>query len=139
MAAEEHLGPQFFHGSNADLNVGDEIHPSSGDLRHPGNKGFSPGVHKEFVWMTPHADNATFFGKNIYQVEPQGLTNRFSYGGPGKGNPEGSHFPVDKDAHVSLAPARVVRKGFAISQVQGNYKGLRQETRPAIKWEDNDS
>ena len=102
MSAHESLGPQFFHGSDEDLNVGDEIKPGA----VAGIRKFSSesAGHGDFTWMSPDAGKAAFFGKHVYQVEPQGLTNSYTY-------PSGRQHPVDEGAHVSLAPAKIVRKG----------------------------
>ena len=121
MSAEDHLSPRLFHGSDEDFNVGDEIHPGA----VAGNSKFTAEAsgHREFVWMSPHEKNASFFGRKVYQVEPQGLTNKYTY-------PTPTH-PADEDAHVSLAPVKVVRKGRAL-RGDNSYNYSRNE----VRWED---
>ena len=109
---------QFFHGSDEHFNVGDEIQPGS-----------MAGVHKfanessghgDFVWMSPDQGKAAFFGKHVYEVEPKGLTNRYTY-------PTMNH-PMDEDAHVSLAPVKVTRKGRSRSEL--GHVGF------SVRWDD---
>ena len=101
MAAEDAVSPrQFFHGTEADLKPGDEIKPGN----VAGHRRFSSesSGHGEFVWMTPHAHKAAWFGSRVYQVEPQGLHADYKYSTP--------QHHADDDARVSLAPAKVIRE-----------------------------
>jgi len=128
MAAHEALGQQFFHGTDADLNVGDEISP--GDVAGAHKFSSSAAGHGEFVWSTPHASKAAFFGKKVYQVEPTGLHNLYDYG-------PGGSLGVDKDAHVSLAPMRVVRKGQRnATEGQSARQTLGGDNPVDVKWDD---
>jgi hypothetical protein len=110
------LSDQFklYHGSNQEFNVGDEIKPGGmvpqSVKSRPGSIGetsrwsddFSELGHHDFVWSTDSPEHTGTYGKNLYQVEPQGLTARYTYPQTGKVSP---HF------HVSLAPMKVVRRG----------------------------
>jgi hypothetical protein len=126
MAAHESLGPQFFHGTDADLQVGDEIKPGN----VAGHRKFTASEasgHGEFTWMSPHAGRAAFFGKHVYQVEPQGLTNEYNYG---KAHGRNWGHPADMEAHVSLAPAKIIRKGTRHQPGIGSIDML-----DPVKWE----
>jgi hypothetical protein len=113
------LGEQFklYHGSNQDFNVGDEVKPGdmvprtvkSRESADPNRYGtsrwsddFSEHGHQNFVWSTTDPEHTGMYGKNLYEVHPQGLTERYTY--PTTGN-------KSKDTHVSLAPMKVVRRG----------------------------
>lgn len=64
---------------------------------------YSDKGHDQFVWMTKHPEDA-HYGSNVYEVHPEGLTRAYNY--RGEGEPESrSH-----QAHVSLAPVKVVRR-----------------------------
>jgi rifampin ADP-ribosyltransferase len=88
MSAQDNMNPQqFFHGSRADLNVGDMIEPGM-----PGNWAASSRQH---VYFTPDEKVAHGFARRIgktygeddpphvYTVEPTGkYTNDRDYEGP---------------------------------------------------------
>ena len=133
MSAHDSLGPQFFHGSDADLNVGDEIKPAS-TIPGGGTRFSSHAAgHDEFTWMTPHAGNATFFGTHVYQVEPQGLTNQYNY----NLHRRSPTHPADEDAHVSLAPAKIVRKGRTVDRPSTKTLVTNAAlANKSIRWED---
>lgn len=61
MAADEHLGLQFFHGTTAVLNPGDVVEP-----RHQEDRGES------VAFAATHLDMAAVYGRggHIYEVEP---------------------------------------------------------------------
>lgn len=115
MTANESLGEQFklYHGSNQEFNVGDEVKP--GDMvppnihSRPGSEfgtprwsdDFSELGHHNFVWSTSSPEHTGMYGKNLYEVQPQGLTERYTYKTGTK----------SKDTHVSLAPMKVARRG----------------------------
>jgi hypothetical protein len=66
MAASEHLGPQFFHGTTADLRAGDTIEPG-----HGANWEQSSSEH---VYFTDSRKAAKGWAKGgrVYEVEPTG-------------------------------------------------------------------
>ena len=85
MAAEEHLGPQFFHGSPADLEPGQMLTPRTGHVYFAGNK------------QEPASGN---YGGNVYQVEPTG-----SY----EPDPALAHIP-ELESLRSQHPVKVIKK-----------------------------
>ena len=121
MAAEEHLnGQQFFHGSNQEFQPGDYINPGvmvpkeidSRESKGGSNPGrwsndFKHLGHDQFVWMTKNPENASY-GKNFYQVEPEGLTHSYSHELANGGSRRAYE---NTQTHVSLAPVKVLRRG----------------------------
>ena len=127
MTANESLGEQFklYHGSNQEFNVGDEVKPGdmvpktvnsrvdtskaipgstralAGSLAGRWSDDFHELGHDKFVWSSSRPENTGMYGKNLYEVKPQGLTERYTYKTGVK----------SKDTHVSLAPMKVVRRG----------------------------
>lgn len=103
---------QFFHTTEADLKPGDYLHPNY----KPAGEGFSEifsreGLgHHDFVHMTRGTESArishNMFGKQTYEVEPEGLTNRYDWMKTHRPSSRGSH----PDHWVSLAPVRVKRR-----------------------------
>lgn len=69
MAAEEHLGSQFFHGTRATFRVGRTVDPVK-----------NPMYHDTHFYMTDNADVADDYAfhapqkghQKVYQVEPTG-------------------------------------------------------------------
>ena len=105
MAAEEHLGPQFYHGTSAQLQPGDEITPN-----HLSDMASQPG-DRDFVWTSTRLEHADFVAQHrakhgwhdsntphVYELEGTGLQ------GPIKDPMKG------RNTHVSLAPMRVKRE-----------------------------
>lgn len=103
---------QFFHGTDAKLQPGDLIHPNyKGDIGH----NTEHPEHSDFVWMSNRLRDADWYARrrsqvkktdppgHVYQVEPTGLHGPADLDQPG---------PKTKSntAHVSLAPARVIRE-----------------------------
>lgn len=134
MTASGSLGEQFklYHGSNQEFNVGDEVKP--GEMVPPSVKSrqgsigstsrwsddFSELGHKNFVWSSSRPENTGMYGKNLYEVQPQGLTERYTYKTGVK----------SKDTHVSLAPMKVVRRG-KLAGPHPNNPGIEK-----IEWDD---
>lgn len=73
MSASDHLGPQWFHGTDAELNPGQLIHPASAgyaqqtggsaDHAHMTRSTYQAGVYATRAHRTPG---------NVYRVEPTG-------------------------------------------------------------------
>jgi hypothetical protein len=110
MAAEDALEHrQFYHGTNAALQPGDMLHPNHTaegfNKQHP--------EHSDFVWMTNQLKDADWYARrrtqkkqtdppgHVYEIEPQGLHAPADTLTPGK---------KSNTAHVSLAPAKVIRE-----------------------------
>ena len=96
MAAHDSLSPdQFYHGTNAELAPGDMVQPNYPKHDDPvwANHG-----HSDFVWSSPLPREASVYGDNVYEVEHTGLTGLYKH-----------NTPISQ-AHVSLAPMRVIRK-----------------------------
>lgn len=124
MPASNSLGEQFklYHSSHQEFEPGDMIKP--GEMvphiqsRPEGVTGknwsddFHEAGHNKFVWMTTNPEAS--YGKNLYEVEPQGLTERYSYRDAAPYNRGTGLIPDEhrsKETHVSLAPAKVLRRG----------------------------
>lgn len=105
MAAEDHLSPRLFHGTNVKLQPGDMLHPNRGEgfnKEHP--------EHSDFVWMSNRLHDAHWYADmrsegtskgHVYEVDPQGLH------GPADTLTSGKKSTT---THISLAPARVIRE-----------------------------
>ena len=116
---------QFFHGTASKLEPGDLIHPN-----HLGDVGYNKQhpEHSDFVWMTSRPSDADWFARHrgamakqvkhtdqtaneashVYEVEPTGLHAPADIP-PSRGDRKLPR-PKSSTAHVSLAPARVVRE-----------------------------
>lgn len=115
MAAEDHLSPRLFHGTAAQLQPGDLIHPN-----HLGNAGHNQEhpEHSDFVWTTNRVRDADWYARHrsgaptnspkgagkghVYEVEPTGLHNA-------------ADLPLEpgsksRTAQVHLAPVKVTRE-----------------------------
>jgi Rifampin ADP-ribosyl transferase len=102
---------QFFHGTDAQLQPGDMLHPNHS------TEGFNKERpdHTDFVWMSNRVKDADWYanrrsgtptrtgtsGGHVYEVEPQGLHAPADTLTPGK---------KSNSTHVSLAPAKVIRE-----------------------------
>lgn len=106
---DNNLSPrQFFHGTNAELQPGDMLHPN-----HKEGYNKERPDHSDFVWMANNVKDADWYAKqrvqtkgtgapgHVYEVEPQGLHAPADTLTPGK---------KSATAHVSLAPAKVIRE-----------------------------
>ena len=114
MAAEEHLGPQFYHGTSAQLQPGDMLHPNHVSDEQANNQ--EHPEHSDFVWMTNRLKDADWYARrrtpggrstgpptgHVYEVEPTGL-----HGPAGLPLDPGKTSPT---AHISLSPAKVKRE-----------------------------
>ena len=94
MAAEDSLTPRQFHGTNQEFKPGDTLLPRNELKDNPGRGGgLSPG---SFVWSTTDPRWPGSFGKNVYEVQHEGMVNK----------PPNARIP---GSHVSLG-AKVVKK-----------------------------
>ena len=66
MAAEEHLGPQFYHGTNWEHQPGDRLLPGN---EHDSRRGDVASV----LWTTTRPHYAAKWGDNVYEVKHEGL------------------------------------------------------------------
>ena len=71
MPAHEHLGPQFFHGTDVDLPEGAQLVP--GQQLGRDNAGLGDNEH---VFVTDDPTVARQHGPNVYRVQPEGLPSR---------------------------------------------------------------
>lgn len=117
---------QFFHGTAAKLQPGDLIHPNHlGEVGHNKNN----PEHSDFVWMTNRLSDADWYARHrgsmvndgtkptkekarqnshVYEVEPQGLHAPADIESK---TPQGKTVKHKSNtAHVSLAPAKVLRE-----------------------------
>ena len=132
MTASESLGEQFklYHGSNQEFNVGDEVKP--GDMvprsvksrqsvdpnRYSSSRwsdDFAELGHHNFVWSSSHPENTGMYGKNLYEVKPQGLTERYTY----KTGVKSEGHPRVAGTHEGGAPGQA---GRAAPQQPGHRK-----------------
>jgi hypothetical protein len=124
MTASNSLGEQFklYHASDQEFNVGDMIKP--GSMVPPSvhsreskvsykvhstrwSDDFAERGHDQFVWMSHSPESTEQYGRNLYEVQPEGLTAPYKTA-PSRKFPSGR---VISPYHVSLAPAKVVRRG----------------------------
>lgn len=68
MSAVEHLGKQWYHGTDADLSPGDRLRPAS--EIYPGER----PSHSlwDRVSITSDPDEAQNYGRRVYRVHPEG-------------------------------------------------------------------
>lgn len=64
MPAHEHLNPQLFHGTNAELEEGSLVTPEYSRM-----KSLIP-EHLRTAYATDTTKHAKYFGKNVYEVSP---------------------------------------------------------------------
>jgi len=75
MPADEHLGPQFFHGTDAELEPGAVLRPGKEVGKNNWGNEEASGHH---VWMLTDPDYASAYGRHVYEVKPEGWTVNFS-------------------------------------------------------------
>ena len=71
MAANDHLAPRQFHGTNAKLSPGDSLLPRNARTTPAGHDSIG-----DWVWSTDDKQWASAHGKHTYEVEHQGLSTR---------------------------------------------------------------
>jgi rifampin ADP-ribosylating transferase len=106
MAASNHLGMQFYHGSPAELRPGDLIEPNKYPQSHPDSGIPGDPTPRPHTYLTPRREYVTeHYGPNVYHVEPTG---------PISHDPEYSHQNRSRNPknrmYRSSAPLRVIRQ-----------------------------
>ncbi len=117
MAATDNLGPQWFHGTNADLKPGDLVEPSFAG-RNEGDR-----VTKNTAYFTGDRYAARYYAKQahsnqrsqgtprVYEVEPTG---------PHDYDPDSENSMLsDHDPHASRHPLKV--KGLVEQREAADY------------------
>jgi hypothetical protein len=119
MTASDHLGPQFYHSTDAELKPGDVLQPGHPikNPKRPSSNDFKELGHHNFTWMTttkPHPNNlGGSYGRNNYQVEPIGLHAPYSFKLGKTGDLQDRDMDEDErlgSSWVSLGGAKVIRK-----------------------------